>query len=134
MWRASKLAELNASPPRIMPSHVREAVMQTLHGVREDELIGLSLHEKLLLLAIVNRLMRSSDTPPYISIGGDAEDEYEMICEQYGQEPRKHTQLWDYVKDMASRGGILETRLSGKGMRGAGPPSYPYPRSPPWRQ
>ncbi len=114
LWRASKLAELNASP-RIMPSHVREAVMQTLHGVREDELMGLSLHEKLLLLAIVNRLMRSSDTP-YISIG-DAEDEYEMICEQYGQEPRKHTQLWDYVKDMASRG-ILETRLSGKGMRG----------------
>lgn len=98
--------------------------------MREDELIGLSLHEKLLLLAIVNRLMRSSDTPPYISIG-DAEDEYEMICEQYGQEPRKHTQLWDYVKDMASRGGILETRLSGKGMRGGRTTFISIPTEPP---
>lgn len=114
LWRASKLAELNGSA-KILPSHVREAVMQTLHGIREDELLGLPLHEKLLLLAIVNKLMRSSETP-YISIG-DAEDEYEMMCEQYGQEPRKHTQLWEYVRDMTSRG-ILETRLSGKGMRG----------------
>lgn len=114
LWRASKLAEVSGAT-HVFPSHIREAVMQTLHGVREDELMSLPLHEKLLLLAIVNRLMRESETP-YISIG-DAESEYEMVCEQYGQEPRKHTQLWEYVKDMASRG-ILETRLSGKGMRG----------------
>ncbi len=114
LWRASKLAEIKGAD-RILPEHVREAIKNTLRGIRSDELRMLPLHEKIFLLAIVKSLMKNPNSP-YIPFG-IAEDEYKMLCEQYNEEPRKHTQLWEYLRDLNLKG-FVETRTSSKGMRG----------------
>ncbi|WP_069807397.1 ORC1-type DNA replication protein [Vulcanisaeta thermophila] len=114
LWRAAKLAEMR-NADRIMPEHVREAIKSTLRGIRYDELRMLPLHEKIFLLAIVRSLRRNPNSP-YV-LFGQAENEYQMLCEQYKQEPRKHTQLWQYLMDMNSKG-FVEIRPSGRGMRG----------------
>ncbi|MCG2869268.1 MAG: ORC1-type DNA replication protein [Vulcanisaeta sp.] len=114
LWRAAKLAEMRGSD-RILPEHVREAIKNTLRGIRSDELRMLPLHEKIFLLAIVRSLMKNPNSP-YIPFGA-AESEYQILCEQYGEEPRKHTQLWEYLKDLNAKG-YVETRISSKGMRG----------------
>ncbi len=114
LWHAGKLAELEGSE-RILPEHVREALKQALPGVPREYIESLPLHKKLFLLAIVKALkMRKDDA--YVPFGF-VEEIYNMLCEQYGERPRKHTQLWEYLRELKSLG-IVETRLSGKGRRG----------------
>ena len=48
---------------------------------------------------------------------GAAEEAYALICEEYGETVRGHTQLWKYVKTL-STAGIIETMVSGVGQRG----------------
>jgi len=42
---------------------------------------------------------------------------YSALCESMGLTPNHHTQVWSDVNEL-SRKGIIETQLSGKGMRG----------------
>jgi cell division control protein 6 len=114
LWRSAKIAEMRGSD-RILPEHVREAIKNTLRGIRSEELRMLPLHEKIFLLAIVRSLMKNPNSP-YIPFG-TAENEYQILCEQYNEEPRKHTQLWEYLKDLNMKG-FVETRTSSRGMRG----------------
>ncbi len=79
-----------------------------------DSLQYLNLHELLVLKALI-RSLRKAQTP-YVSMGS-MEREYRDICQLYGEEPRRHTQLYEYVVNM-KRMGILEARPSGRGMRG----------------
>jgi len=52
-------------------------------------------------------------------------DEYRAVCENYGTEPRQHTQFWHYVKDL-DRVGAIDAQKSGKG--NAEPPlCSPFP-------
>ncbi|MEM2109027.1 MAG: orc1/cdc6 family replication initiation protein, partial [Candidatus Odinarchaeota archaeon] len=48
---------------------------------------------------------------------GLIEKTYQLVCEEYSEKPRSHTQLWDRVKSL-SRLGLINARISGKGMRG----------------
>jgi cell division control protein 6 len=50
---------------------------------------------------------------------GDAEETYKITCEEYGEKPRVHSQLWTYLNDLRDRG-IIETRQNkkGEGVRG----------------
>jgi Cdc6-like AAA superfamily ATPase len=48
---------------------------------------------------------------------GDAEEAYALVCEEYGETQRGHTQLWKYVQGL-SAAGIIETLVSGVGQRG----------------
>ncbi|MEM3847975.1 MAG: cell division control protein Cdc6, partial [Metallosphaera sp.] len=48
---------------------------------------------------------------------GRLEKEYRDLCQELGEEPRRHTQVYEYVKRMKLMG-ILETQQSGRGMRG----------------
>ncbi|WP_291999011.1 ORC1-type DNA replication protein [Caldivirga sp.] len=115
LWKAALTAQQQGSR-RILPEHVRVAIKNTL-PVHIGELKGMDLHEKLFLLAIVEALRKKRDVP-YITFG-EAEEEYIMLCERYGlRTKRSHGQLWHYLKDMESTWRIIETRLSGKGMRG----------------
>jgi len=114
LWQAAKLAELDGAS-RITPEHVREALKHSVPGIPVEYLEGLSLHKKLFLLAIV-RALKAKKNQAYVPFG-IVEETYNMICEQYGERPRKHTQLWEYLREL-KRLGIVETRLSGKGMRG----------------
>ncbi len=97
--------------------HVRKAYTHTnpdLSVLVNDVIRHLPLHELLLLLAAV-RVLRATGEP-YARIGL-VEEEYRSICEEYGEKPRRHTQIYEYVNDLKKRG-IVEARVSGKGYRG----------------
>ncbi|MGE0015074.1 MAG: Cdc6/Cdc18 family protein [Candidatus Methanomethylophilaceae archaeon] len=82
---------------------VREAKANINSVVTESKLTGLDTNRKLALLAIA----RSMKSNLYVSITA-AEKTYAVVCEEYGQEPRKHTQFWTYIQDM-DRQSLLET-------------------------
>ncbi len=48
---------------------------------------------------------------------GEVEKAYKIVCEEYKEVPRAHTQFWKYIRNLSSCG-ILSTRISGKGLRG----------------
>ncbi len=114
LYRAANNAESDGVS-RITPEHVRRASKEVLVGVSSDILRGLPLHAKLLLLAIVRALRGGR---PYV-IFGEVEEMYRMICEEFGQKPRTHSQLWAYLGELKNKG-IIETRLNkkGEGLRG----------------
>ena len=123
LWRAGVLAEQEGRA-EILPEHVRKA--RTLVWPLERSVLkALNLHAKLFLLALA-RAFRFTDEA-YISMG-EAEDRYRAVCEELGQEPRKHTQVWKYVQELAKLQ-LISTRPSGPGMRGRttliGLPSVP---------
>jgi len=96
--------------------HVRKAL-----GEVDDSIVmalemfpHLDVHKLLLIKATINVLKNSATG--YARIG-EVEEEYRKLCEIYGERPRKHTQVYEYVMDLKRRG-IVETRTSGKGMRG----------------
>jgi len=103
--------------PVVTIEHVRKAYTHTnpdLSVLVNDVIKHLPLHELLLLLAAVRTLKHSNE--PYVRIGM-VEEEYRSLCEEYGEKPRRHTQIYEYVNDLKKRG-IIEARLSGKGYRG----------------
>ena len=113
LWRAGKYAD--ASEMReVLPECVRNAVASVYPVVRRDMIPELSLHKKLLLLGVA-RYFKQTDSA-YMSMG-DAEEAYALVCEEYGEKTRGHTQLWKYIQELAVSG-ILETTVSGVGQRG----------------
>ncbi|MHC1589581.1 MAG: ORC1-type DNA replication protein [Candidatus Hecatellaceae archaeon] len=110
---AGKQADIERSP-KVLPEHVRAAQLHVNPAIRGEHLKALTLHEKLLLLAAA-RLLQSSDSA-YVSFG-EVEREYQAACEEYRENPRRHTQLWKYVKAL-SASGLLNAKTSGRGLRG----------------
>ena len=98
LWRAGKYAEAEGVR-RVLPRHVRGASAMLYRGLRAEELRSLSLHEKLLLIAIA-RCFRES-TRAYASTG-EVEEAYRLVCEEFGEKPRGHTQLWKYLRRLRS--------------------------------
>ncbi len=113
LWRAGKYADSSFSP-EVLPEHVRKAATSIHPVIRKDEISSLSLHEKIFLLGIV-RFFRQSDAA-YMPMG-EAEKAYAIVCEEYGEKPRSHTQLWKYAKNLSGIG-ILKIEPSTKGRRG----------------
>lgn len=102
---------------RITIDHVRRAFTHANPNISimvNDVIRHLSLHELLVLLAIVRLLKQRNEA--YVRIG-DVEEEYYNICEEYKEEPRKHTQVYEYIQDLKRRG-VIDAKLSGKGYRG----------------
>ena len=113
LWRAGKYAD--ASEMReVSPECVRRAAASVYPVVRKDMISSLRLHEKLFLLGVA-RLFKQTDAA-YVSMG-EAEDAYAIVCEEYYEEKRGHTQLWKYAKQL-SASGVIETKVSGEGQRG----------------
>ncbi|MHA2600607.1 MAG: hypothetical protein AM324_000565 [Candidatus Thorarchaeota archaeon SMTZ1-83] len=52
----------------------------------------------------------------YITMG-ELEEMYQSVCEEYNEEPRAHTQVWEWVQDLNSHG-LIDTKRSGVGQRG----------------
>lgn len=113
LWRAGKYAD--ASEMReVLPECVRKAAVSVYPVVRKDMIFSLSFHEKLFLLGVA-RHFKQTDVA-YMSMG-EAEDAYAIVCEEYGEEKRGHTQLWKYVRELSALG-VIETKFSGEGQRG----------------
>jgi cell division control protein 6 len=114
IYRAGRVAELSDSPT-VTPEHVRKAKASLPPQFRKDELAYLGRHQRLILIGISNALKRSG-SPAYITIG-DAEKSYAAVCESMGIAPNHHTQVWNDINELA-RKGIIETQISGKGVKG----------------
>jgi cell division control protein 6 len=113
LWRAGKYAD--ASEMReVSPECVRKAVVSVYPIVRRDMIPAFSLHEKLFLLGVARHFKQTDSA--HISMG-EAEEAYALVCEEYDEKQRGHTQLWKYTKKL-SAAGIIETIVSGVGQRG----------------
>lgn len=113
LWRAGKYADA-AGLPEVVPEHVRKASASVYPTVRKEEIMALELHKKLLLLGIARRF---EETRRAYLLMGEAEEAYNIVCEEFEQRPRRHTQVWGYVKDLSALG-ILLAEPSGPGHRG----------------
>jgi len=104
---------------RVTIDHVRKAhAYVNPHAIRIQDLItegGLTLHQLLLLLAII-RVLKAKETEPYARMG-EVEQEYRAVCEEFGERPRGHTQVYEYIRDLKLKG-VIDAKPSGKGMRG----------------
>lgn len=109
---AAELAEAEGSS-RIEEAHVRRALSEhALSTLSISELRGLSTHELLVLYSVAHAALRGG-----WATTGDVRRYYEEACQRYGETPRGHTQFHMYLKSL-SVAGLIETKLSGKGIRG----------------
>jgi len=113
LWRAGKYADVEGLL-EVVPECVRKASADVYPTVRKEEVMALELHKKLLLLGIARRFQETRSA--YLSMG-EAEEAYRVVCEEFEQKPRKHTQIWSYVKELSAFGVIL-AEPSGAGQRG----------------
>jgi cell division control protein 6 len=113
LWRAGKYADVSESP-EVLPEYVRKAAVSVYPVVRKDSISSLSLHEKLFLLGVARRFKQTEAA--HLSMG-EAKDAYAIVCEEWSQKKRGHTQLWKYVKELSALG-IIKIEPSSVGQRG----------------
>ncbi|MCW4051684.1 MAG: ORC1-type DNA replication protein [Candidatus Bathyarchaeota archaeon] len=113
LWRAGKYADTEGVR-EIVPEHVRKAGGNVYASVRRDEIANLDLHKKLLLLGIARRFQQTESA--HISMG-EAEEYYAIVCEEFEEKRRGHTQLWKYVKELSALG-LIKAQVSTNGQRG----------------
>jgi cell division control protein 6 len=113
LWRSGKIAEQRGLQ-KILPDHVRMAKSETHPFVREEILLSLTDHELLLLQSIASTLKKSYSVHITFS---DVEEEYNLLCETKNIEPRRHTQLWEYLQNLKNTG-LIHARTINKTNRG----------------
>jgi Cdc6-like AAA superfamily ATPase len=74
----------------------------------------MGFHEKLFLLGAA-RVFKGSQRA-YASLS-EIEEGYVVVCEEFGEQPHSHTQLWKYIQ-LFSALGILKTEVAEAGIRG----------------
>jgi len=92
----------------VLPEHVRKAAAGIFQPIRPEEFRGLSRHEQLALLGIARFFLHSREAK---ATTGEAETSYRVVCEEYGEAPRGHTQFWKYLNALSGLGAI-STELS----------------------
>jgi cell division control protein 6 len=113
LWRSGKYADVD-NAREVLPEHVRKASQSVYPVVQKDSISALSLHEKLFLLGLTRSFKLSGAA--YLSMG-EAENAYAVVCEEFGQEKRGHTQLWKYVQELSALE-VVKTEPSSVGQRG----------------
>lgn len=109
--KAGMLADEEAEDG-VLPEHVRGAKAHVHPTDVQERLRQLDGPKKLVLLGIARKIRRKT----HITMG-EAEEAYEVVCEEFGQKPRAHTQLWKYVRELDALG-LIDTKLSGEGVVG----------------
>lgn len=107
LWRSGIIAD-EEQTDLVTPEHVRRAKAEVYPEVRKEVLHELHLHEKLMLLALARKLRITKQA--YASTG-ELERAYRVVCEEYGEKPRGHTQFWDHLRRMEGLG-IIDTQIS----------------------
>jgi len=113
LWRAGTIADEEGADV-VAPEHARRAKIEVHPEIRKEALRELRLHEQLLLLALARKLRISKRA---YALTGEVERSYRVVCEEYGEKPRKHTQLWGYLKRMDGLG-LVDIQISRKLHRG----------------
>ncbi|BCU70497.1 ORC1-type DNA replication protein [Stygiolobus caldivivus] len=112
---AGKIADTE-NAPIITVEHAKKAnsKINPEMSVITDTIKDLDLHYLLLLKAISSlHKKQGEDFFPM----GRVEEEYRTVASLLGEEPRRHTQIFEYIRRLKLMGLIL-TRHSSKGMRG----------------
>ncbi len=98
-------AEVNAE-------HVRAVKAEIYPTFDVIQISQLEFHRKLALLAVGRALQDAT-----FATTGEIEEHYKLVCEEYDEEPRAHTQFYYYLKDLA-RLSFIEKKRSSRGQRG----------------
>jgi cell division control protein 6 len=107
LWKAGKYADAEQSE-FVGAECVRNAVSNIIPSMRKSDLASLSLDEKMFLLAVARYFKENPEA--YASLT-EVEKTYGVICEEYGEKPSGHTQVWKYAEYLSSMG-ILKTEVS----------------------
>lgn len=91
---------------------VRAAKAGIYSVVTEDKLRDLDKQKMLVLIAIC-RVLRKK---PF-AMTGEVEKAYYIVCEEYNEKKRGHTQFWNYLKNLDGFG-IIEAKKGAKGIVG----------------
>ncbi len=113
LWRAGKQADRDMSS-KVIPDYARRAKADTHPELRKEVLASLPAHQRILLLSAARQLRENRGA--YVTMG-EVEEMYQTVCEEYDEEPRSHTQIWEWVQDLTSHG-VIDTKKSGSGQRG----------------
>jgi cell division control protein 6 len=113
LWRAGKYADAEDAG-EVEPECVRKAVSSITSALRKSELASLRLHEKLFLLGAARFF---KENPKAYASLSEIEGAYAVVCEEFGEQPHSHTQLWKYIQ-LLSALGILKTEVTSTGTRG----------------
>ena len=110
---AAEMAEAEGAD-RITEAHVRRALSNdAVSNVPLEYLRSLNLHQLLILMAVAMSVQAKGG---WLTTG-ELKTEYESLARSYGEEPRKHTQFYEYLKEL-SNAGLLEARVTNAGNRG----------------
>lgn len=113
LWRAGKYANADGLG-EVPPECLRKAVSSIIPTLRKSELTSLGLHEKLFLLGAA-RVFKENQKA-YASLS-EVEKVYAVVCEEFEEQPRSHTQLWKHTQFLSALG-ILKTEVASTGKRG----------------
>ncbi|TFG33408.1 ORC1-type DNA replication protein [Candidatus Thorarchaeota archaeon] len=113
LWRSGKQADRDQTN-HVVPDYARQAKADTHPELRKEVFTTLSQMHRILLLALARQLKETRGA--YVTMG-EVEEMYKSSCEEYNEEPRAHTQIWEWVQDLTSHG-IIDTKRSGSGQRG----------------
>lgn len=112
LQKSGSLAE-DSGRDHVVPEDVRAAAAESHPFVTETKLVELERHKALTLLAIARVLKKGAA----FATTGEAEEKYALVCEEFGDKARAHTQFWTFLKDLDSLG-FIHTKRSGKGIIG----------------
>jgi cell division control protein 6 len=96
LYGAGKEAD-NDSSRQIKPEHVRKIAVGIFDVAVPDEIKYLNQHEKLTLLSIARFFMSNTASE---ATTGEIEKNYYLVCEEYSEKSRGHTQFWKYLKKL----------------------------------
>ena len=113
LWRAGKYADAE-NLGLVEAECVRRAISSIIPTIQRSELSSLGLHEKLFLLGAARVFKGTQGT--YASLS-EIEEGYAVVCEEFGEQPHSHTQLWKYVR-LFSALGILKAEVTAAETRG----------------
>ncbi len=113
LWRAGTIAD-GGGKDIVLPEHARQAKAEVYPEVKREVLRVLQPHEKLVLLAVARGLRISKRA---YAVTSDIEKSYRVVCEEYGEAPRAHTQFWDHINRLEGLG-LVDLQPSGPGHRG----------------
>jgi cell division control protein 6 len=113
LWRAGKQADSDGKN-LVIPDYARRAKADTHPELRMEVFSSLPPQQKLLLLAAARQLKEVRGA--YVTMG-EVEEMYRAVCEEYNEDPRAHTQVWEWVQDLTSHG-VIDTKKSSSGQRG----------------
>ena len=91
--------------PMVIPEHVREAQEKTDPRLRDEDIVVLNEHQKLLLLALARSLADRKEAV-FLPIE-EVEEAYNVVCEEYSKQPVGRVMLHALASELKAAGIIV---------------------------